>query len=64
MKREDLAKLADQAFALIAKEDGNSLPNPGTPQREMIDLGVKLLVDTLSLLDRAVVALEKIAAAK
>ena len=62
MKREDLEKMAAQVVALVAKETAGDVPKPGTPQREMMDLGIKLAVDTLSLFDRAVVALEKIAA--
>lgn len=62
MKREDLEKTAAKAIALISKSSGAPVPAPGTPDREMVGLAVGLLVDTLSLLDRAVVALERIAA--
>lgn len=62
MKREELEKTAAKAVGLIAAANGAALPKPGTPDREMIDLAVGLIVDTLALFDRAVVALEKIAA--
>jgi len=62
MKRQELEAMAAEAYAIIEKSEDGSLPKPGTPPRLMADLLIRLAIDTLSLLDRAVVALEKIAA--
>lgn len=61
MKREELQKVADKIVGAVATANGAALPKPGTPDREIVDLAVGLVVDTLSLLERAVVAIETIA---
>lgn len=64
MKRQELEKIATEAVSHIAKVNGGKEPPPGTPERALLDIGVALVVDTLSILDRVAVALEKIAQEK